>query len=225
MGAGRTNGTVGREGRPHAVRRIVALLGVVAALAATGPAQAQIAWDSPIAVHPYQTPGWTVWVADTDRSDFAVLGQWRGATGETDFGLRAGIGEDAFDDVAVFGGVDVTGPLLRQDDPSFGLDWVAGGGFGVSDDVLLSIPFGIVAGWNIPLENATLQPHVGPRVILDAWIGDDDPPGPGRDDDDLDLELAVDLGFDLAFDSGWTLRFAGTAGDREALAIGIGLPR
>jgi len=148
-------------------------------------------------------------------------------TGDTDFGLRAGIGEDARDDVSVFGGVDVAGPLLRQDDPAFGLDWIAGAGLGISEDVLLSIPFGVVVGWDIPLESATLQPHAGPRVILDAWFGDDDPPGPGpgRDDDDVDLEIAIDLGVDLVFDSGWTVRFAGTAGGREALAIGVGLPR
>lgn len=225
MGASRKDEMIGRGGRRPPMRRGTSVLvGLVAGLSlGSAPAQAQIAWDSPMAVHPYQAPGWTVWVADTDRSDFAVIGQWRGRTGEVDLGLRAGIGEDTRDDVSVFGGVDVAGPLLRQDDPTFGLDWVVGGGFGVSEDVLLSIPFGIVAGWDIPLESATLQPHVGPRVILDAWIGDDD--GPGRDDDDVDLELAVDLGVDLRFDSGWTLRFAGTAGGREALAIGIGLPR
>lgn len=233
MGTGRRGDTVGRTEDEDRARRggprlaVASLLGLVVGLGFAASAEAQIAWDAPLAVHPYQVSGWTVWVADADPADFAVIGQWRGASGETDFGLRAGIGEDRFDDVSVFGGVDVTGPLLRQSDPAFGLDWVAGAGLGVSEDVLLSIPFGIVVGWDIPLESATLQPHAGPRVILDAWFGDDDSPGsgPGRDDDDVDLELAVDLGVDLVFDSGWTLRFAGTAGGREALAIGVGLPR
>lgn len=227
MGAEPRNRRTGHGCGRSAVRWGMAGVLAIGLSLGASPAQAQIAWDAPMAVHPYQASGWTVWVADADRSDFAVIGQWRGEAGETDFGLRAGIGEDRFDDVSVFGGVDVKGPLLREDDPSFGLDWVVGGGLGISEDVLLSVPFGVVAGWNLPLESAVLQPHVGPRVILDAWFGDDESPGPGRhrDDDDLDLELAVDLGVDLVFDSGWTLRFAGTAGGREALAIGIGLPR
>jgi hypothetical protein len=51
--------------------------------------------------------------------------------------------------------------------------------------------------------------------VLDAWFGDD------RPNDDLSLDFALDIGADVAFSPSWAIRFAGTVGDRDAVAIGL----
>ena len=36
-----------------------------------------------------------------------------------------------------------------------------------------------------------------------------------------DLDITLDLGFDVSFSSLWALRFGATVGDREGLALGV----
>jgi hypothetical protein len=62
----------------------------------------------------------------------------------------------------------------------------------------------------------TFLPYVTPRVVLDAFLGDEN-----DGEDDLDLELAVDLGLDLRFTPQFLIRFGGTIGDRDGVAIGL----
>ena len=57
---------------------------------------------------------------------------------------------------------------------------------------------------------------VGGGGILDAPLV-----GAGQGIDDLDLELAVDLGLDLRLTSQFLIRFGGTVGDRDGVAIGL----
>jgi hypothetical protein len=66
-------------------------------------------------------------------------------------------------------------------------------------------------------DGVTFLPYVTPRVVLDAFLGDE---GEGNDDD-LDLELAVDLGLDLRLTPQFLIRFGGTIGDRDGVAIGL----
>jgi hypothetical protein len=123
-----------------------------------------------------------------------------------------------------FFGLDGSGPLVRRtSDFPFDIDWIAGAGVGLGDQVLISIPFGVTIGAAVSAESVVFGPYVSPRLVLDAWTGDDRPRNdrPGRGRNRLDLELAVDLGLDVAFDPGWTLRFGATLGDRDALAIGF----
>jgi hypothetical protein len=58
---------------------------------------------------------------------------------------------------------------------------------------------------------------VSPRVVLDLLFGGDGP----EDDTDADLELAVDIGLDLRLSQDFLIRFGGTLGDREGVAIGV----
>jgi hypothetical protein len=174
----------------------------------------QVPWDSPLLVGPSTPGGWGVYLSDpTEGAGIGVFTTWR--PGER-FGFRIGIAEDHSEDLAVFGGVDATGALLRvSEDFPLDLNWVAGGGFGVGDFSVVSFPLGASIGRELLADNVRFVPYLTPRVILDAYLGDDPPR------DALDLEFAVDVGFDLAFESGWTIRFGGSLGDREALAIGI----
>lgn len=193
------------------------LLGLLVGVPA--PASGQIAWETPLMVSPYAPAGWSLLLTDPEPGQgiAAVVG-WRTAAMPVGFGLRAGIGEGQDGDAAVFGGVDVSGILVRYtDETPFDLIWVAGGGFGAGDHVLLSFPLGLTAGWDLTTESADFRPYVGPRVVLDGRIGE-------GHRDDLDLEAAVDVGLDMALDQGLVLRFAASLGGRDALAVGVAFP-
>ncbi|HSR40806.1 MAG TPA: hypothetical protein VLL48_01510, partial [Longimicrobiales bacterium] len=102
-----------------------------------------------------------------------------------------------------------------------------GAGIGFEDDALLSFPAGLSLGWLFAGDQVAFQPYLAPKVVLDAYLGDDDGPRNGdgpRDDDDLDLSGALELGMDLHFQPSFTLRAAASLGDRDALSIGIQLP-
>lgn len=205
-----------RAGMPILARGISAVvaLGIGAGLA--HPAKAQVAWDAPFLVPPRVGSGWGLALLDPAGGDLGVLGFWRGRGGS--LGIRGGLAEERNDDLAAFAGVDLSGSLARRSsNMPVDVDWIAGVGLGVGDEILFSIPFGVTIGAAISTESVAFGPYVSPRLILDAWTGDD------RPRDGLDLELAVDLGMDVAFNPGWTLRFGATLGDREALAVGFAI--
>jgi hypothetical protein len=147
-----------------------------------------------------------------------VFAHWRSPSASNRLGFRIGLAEEGGpdDDLAVFGGLDVSGSLLTHStDFPIDLAWVSGVGLGVGDDVLLSIPFGVAFGRVLPAEGVRFHPYVTPRIIVDAFFGNGD---------DLDLDFAVDLGVDLAFSGNWAFRFGASLGDREGIAVGVALP-
>jgi hypothetical protein len=142
------------------------------------------------------------------------MGTWRpGGTA----GYRIGIAEAPGDELAGFGGADLSGLLVGASD-DFPLDvaWVTGVGLGFGDAVLLSFPGGVSLGRVLSAPDVRVNPYMSPRVVLDALLG-------GDAEDELDLSFAVDIGVDIAFSPSWQIRFAGTFGDREALAIGFAI--
>lgn len=229
------------------------VLTAVVAVGLAAPARAQVAWDAPLMVSPGTTAGWGIYLVDSWPGDgFGVLGTWR-RQGRP--GFRIGVAEGRDDDLAGFGGVDVSGGLF---DPSedFPMDavWLVGAGLGLGDAVLLSFPLGLSFGRVVDVQDVRLHPYFAPRVVVDAWLGDDTPEdetehsqvleGPAlhplrehspEDLDDsgtrcvvcrgvqrrLDLQLALDVGLDISLSPSWSVRFSGTLGDREAIAIGL----
>lgn len=182
-------------------------------LVAFVPAQAQVSWDSPGLVSPSTPAGWGVYLVDPHPgSGIGILTTFRGSPG-TGLGYRIGLAEDRSGDLAVFGGVDVSGMLLRHS-RDFPLDiaWLTGIGLGVGDRARISVPLGVSLGRALESDGVWFNPYMAPRVVLDARFGSGS---------NLDLDLAVDLGVDISFDPGWAVRFAGTLGDRSALAIGL----
>ena len=176
--------------------------------------QAQIVWDSPFLVPPRPQPGLGIYLGDVaGPGGVGALVTWQPTP--TSWGFRFGIAEaPGPDDLGVFGGADVSGAITRSSvNMPLDIDWVLGVGLGVASDVVVSVPVGLTFGHTFQGEGATFTPYATPRVIMDAWFGDRD--------ETLDLELAVDLGLDLRLSPGWTIRFGGTLGDREAIAIGI----
>ena len=108
-----------------------------------------------------------------------------------------------------------------DDDFPLQLNWVAGAGFGVGDDFVLSFPLGISVGRGFQADSVLLSPYITPRLVLDAFFGRGDGQGGGAGDDDIELGLAVDFGIDINFDPEWAVRFAVSGGERDAIAIGL----
>ncbi len=191
---------------------VVGLLAISAA-----PAQGQVAWESPMLLGPASPAGWGVFLVDpSPRSGIGVLTTFRSADAPAGLGYRLGLAEGARDRLAVYGGIDVSGFLVRHS-PDFPLDviWLAGAGFGAGDHFRLGFPLGAAIGRMFDADGVVFHPYAAPRVVLDAFIGRD------RPDDNLDLALVVDLGIDVAFQPNWAVRFGASVGDRSALAIGM----
>jgi hypothetical protein len=195
-------------------RALVQAAAGAAILMGGGEAAAQVAWDSPLLSPPTPRSGWGIYLIDpAGGGDVGVMGTWRGSGL---LGFRIGIAEArGDDDLAVFGGLDMSGNLVSaSSDFPLDISWVAGAGLGGGNDILFSVPFGVTLGRDLVGDGIRFTPYFTPRVVLDAWFGDDPP------DDDLDLDFALDLGADIAFEPSWAVRFAGTIGDRDAVAIG-----
>jgi len=179
------------------------------------PLSGQVSWEGPLMVSPSTPLGWGVYLTDpTPGNGIGIMSTWRSGG---PFGFRIGLAEDRVEKVAVFGGIDVSGRLIAAtDNLPVDVQWVTGAGFGIGEDVLLSVPLGLSVGREMEGEAVRVNPYVTPRVIVDALIGSEDPEA-----EDLTLVLAVDLGLDLSFDQGWIVRFAGSLGERKAISIGF----
>lgn len=178
------------------------------------PTLAQVGWESPMLASPRGQVGIGVFLIEPAGGDLGAMATWRRSP--TGFGLRGGLAEDAFDQLAVFAGLDWRGGLVRQS-AEFPLDvsWLVGAGGSFGEYGLISVPAGVTLGRTFSGEGLTFTPYLTPRLVLDLFLGD----FPG---DDTELDVVADLGLDLHFQPGWLMRFGVTLGDRdEALAIGV----
>jgi hypothetical protein len=189
-------------------------VGVVAALLVPSASEAQPAWDSPMLMPPAVGDGFGIFLVDVEGGSLGAMVTWRAPS--WNFGVRGGLAERG-DEVGIFAGFDVNGILTRSTaDFPLDMDWVFGAGLGIEDGVRISAPLGLSVGHVFTGDGVTFLPYVTPRVVLDAFLGDEN-----DGEDDLDLELAVDLGLDLRFTPQFLIRFGGTIGDRDGVAIGL----
>lgn len=198
--------------------RLAGLLLLAGALFAS-EAQAQVPWESPLMVGPGSPGGLSILLADPGAG-IGVFAHWMSGAERNRLGFRLGLAEEGGpnDDLAVFGGVDVSGPVLSHSrDFPLDLAWVGGVGAGVGSNTLLSIPFGMAFGRVITSEDVWFHPYLTPRFIVDAYLGD-------GTRDDLDLGFALDLGADFAFSGSWAFRFGASVGDRDGIAVGLVIP-
>src|SRR5690606_6167266 len=163
-----------------------------------GTAAAQVAWDSPMLLPPRPPAGFGIYLMEAAGGDLGIMASWRGTS---PVGLRFGIAEDFTDDIGVFGGVDFSGGITRaSSDFPLDVDWLVGVGLSGGEFALLTVPFGVTLGRQLPAEGATFTPYGTPRLMVDACL---DCPG----NDDLDLDFAIDLGVDVALRQGFAIRF------------------
>lgn len=196
--------------------RILIALGSAVTLFALAPgrAHAQLAWDAPPLISHMAPAGVSLFLVDPAGGDLGGLLTFRHEAGPVGLGYRVAVAEEnVTNDVAVSGGVDVSGFLAQGLEGSeVDVLWWSGLGAGVGEELLVSIPLGILFSWSGGEGDAVLVPYGGAHAVLDFISG------PG---DDIDLSAAVDLGVDVILPSGWVVRFGGSFGDREAIAIGV----
>jgi hypothetical protein len=199
--------------------------GLVAAVVLLTPAGAhgQTAWDSPLLLPPRPAPGFGIFLTDMHNGGIGLLGTWRSPV--WNFGVRGGISEGAGgSDLAIFGGVDYTGPLhVATEDVPVDVDWVFGAGLGLNDGARISVPVGITAAHSIQTETARFTPFLTPRIVLDAFFASEN----SERGSDLGLSFAVDLGLDLRLAAtggpldDMTIRIGVSLGDRTAIGLGL----
>jgi hypothetical protein len=203
---------VGKENRT--MRSVLMGLVVGTFFLTAVPTQGQVAWESPLLLPPGSSPAWGIYLVDpSPGSGIGALATWRG---QSPLGFRIGLAEGFRDELAVYGGIDASGSLVRaSEDFPLDVDWVTGAGIGVGEATMVSFPFGLSLGRTLTGDGVVFLPYVTPRVMLDAWFGSDRPRSGAR------LNLGADIGMDLSFTPGWAIRFGATFGDRNALAIGL----
>ena len=201
---------------PERSYRIILALGATVVLLAASASRvdAQFAWDVPPLISHMAPAGVSLFLVDPAGADLGGLLTFRHEAGPVGLGYRFAIAEEnVTDDVAVSGGVDVSGFLAQgMDGSDVDVLWWSGLGAGVGEELLVSIPLGILFSWSGGGGDAVVVPYGGAHAALDFISG------PG---DDVDLSAAVDLGVDVILSSGWAVRFGGSFGDREAIAIGV----
>jgi hypothetical protein len=197
------------------VRRLLFVITLAAVAAA--PLSGQIAWDSPPLIGPASPLGFAAFLTSLSPGDgIGGLATWRHETGSLELGYRVAVVEGADSDFALGGGVDISGVLSAGiEEADIQVLWWSGLGAGVGEDVLVSIPVGLVAGWTGSGDDVVFSPYVGGHVALDFT---------NIDGDEISFDALLDLGLDLFLVSGWVIRFGASLGGREALALGLRLP-
>jgi hypothetical protein len=198
------------------VKRILtaSILSAVLATSVSG----QTAWDSPALMSPSQPSGFSLFLLEPAGGDLGAMFTLRHGAGPVGLGYRASLAEESGPDgdLAVSGGIDVSGMLGRQIEGSeLDIMWWAGGGMSVGSDWIISAPAGIMLGWSGSGDGVIFNPYFGAHLVMDLT---------GNDGDALNLDGVLDLGLDLVLSSGWMIRVGAGLGDREALAAGFRIP-
>lgn len=198
------------------MRRPLVMLLTAAALL-PGPVRAQLSWDAPSLMDPYAPQGLSVFIMNPDPGDHVGgLVHWRHDSASLGLGYRVGVGKDASGDLAAMAGVDVSGILARDVNGSdVRVLWWTGLGGGLGNDLMASVPLGLVAGWHGVGNANVFAPYAGGHVTLDLSTGRGQV---------VHLDGSLDLGLDLTLVSGFVVRVGATVGGRNALAVGFRVP-
>lgn len=189
------------------------LAGLVVALAAAtaAPVHAQVFTPSYLA--PTRGSDFGVYLEDgfPGADDIALEALLRRSFGTYDLGFRAGVADQG-DDLAILLGGDYRNPLELSTAPvqlavTGAVQAIVGDFDAVGADVGLSI------GATFAAPQFSITPYVHPRIGLINSLDVDE---------DLDLDLLADVGFDLAFSRNLIVRLGVGLSD-EVTDFGIGL--
>ena len=189
-------------------------VGLMAAAIAPASAAAQTAWDAPPMISHVLPAGVSLFLLSPSGGDLGGLVTFRHEAGPVGMGYRLSVtDENASDDLAIAAGVDISGFLARGvEGTPIDVMWWSGAGLGWGEDTVVSLPLGAVVGWSGRGGDVILSPYGGGHITLD--LSD-------VTDDNVGLEGSFDFGLDVVLSSGWLVRFGGSIGDRDALAIGV----
>ncbi len=198
------------------MRPSICLVTVGLVASAIGPASimAQTAWDAPPLISHVAPAGVSLFLVSPAGGDLGGLVTFRHEAGPVGLGYRLSLtDENASDDLAVAAGVDISGFLARGvEDSPLDVMWWSGAGLGWGENTIISLPLGALVGWSGQGGDVILSPYGGGHLVMD--ISD-------IEGDNVSLGGAFDFGLDVVLSSGWLVRFGGSVGDRDALAIGV----
>ena len=198
------------------MRPSICLVSVGLVASAIGPASivAQTAWDAPPLISHVAPAGVSLFLVSPAGGDLGGLVTFRHEAGPVGLGYRLSLtDENASDDLAVAAGVDISGFLARGvEDSPVDVMWWSGAGLGWGENTIISLPLGALVGWSGQGGDVILSPYGGGHLVMD--ISD-------IEGDNVSLGGAFDFGLDVVLSSGWLVRFGGSVGDRDALAIGV----
>lgn len=198
-----------------------ALLAVALLVLGASTSTAQLPWETPQLLAPHAPRGLGVLAASyaaAPGDGWGVVLTWRGADAPNGLGLRLTAGRGRAGDNAIGAGIEASGWISRATQ-AFPLDMIwttgVGGSYGRSGQIAL--PMGIAAGRGFGGQgNVWFNPYGSARAIIEGRVGG------GAPADELDVQLATELGANVSFDRNrrFILRTALALGDRSAFALG-----
>jgi len=191
--------------------RIAAALALPAALLA-GTAQAQV--YSPPFMSPVPGSDFGVYVSDV--GELGIEGIWRRVSRGGDIGLRAGYADRG--DGALMLGIEMRNPVVLAGAP-IGLAFTAGAQGIIGENPLVGGQVGFSAGQPLPAGTFTVTPYIHPRLAVLASPGGDD--NGLEEDDDIELDVLADIGADVSFASGVSLRIDFNLADGASWGLGL----
>lgn len=188
--------------------------GLMASVIGATSISAQTAWDAPPLISHVAPAGVSLFLVSPAGGDLGGLVTFRHEAGPVGLGYRLSLtDETASDDLAVAAGVDISGFLARGvEDSPVDVMWWSGAGMGWGENTIISLPLGALVGWSGQGGDVILSPYGGGHLVMD--VSD-------IEGDNVSLRGAFDFGLDVVLSSGWLVRFGGSVGDRDALAIGV----
>jgi hypothetical protein len=185
------------------------------------PAHGQVPWETPQLLAPHAPRGLGLMAASyaaAPGDGWGAVLTWRRADAPTGLGFRIAAGRGRGERDAVGAGVEASGWITRAT-PAFPLDmiWLSGLGGSYGSSVQIALPMGVSAGRSFGgAGNVWFNPYAASRAVIEGRIGGRAPA------DELDLQLATELGANFSFDRDrkFILRMAAAIGDRSALALG-----
>lgn len=176
-------------------------------------AEAQV--FTPTYMSPVPRSDFGVYLHDWGPDALGVEGIWRRPSrGGADLGLRAGYVDTG--EGALTLGLEMRNPVVLAGAP-IGLAFTAAAQGVVGDGTgILGGQVGFTAGQALPAGNFTLTPYIHPRLaVANDIIGD------RNDDSDIQVDVLADVGVDLEFVSGFTLRFGANLGRGADWGLGV----
>jgi hypothetical protein len=179
---------------------------------------AQLSWDEPSLVGPYAPQGLSVFLLDPDPGEnLGALVHWRHDSASLGLAYRAGLARDATGALAGLAGVDVSGILAHSvEDADIRILWWTGIGGGLGNNLTISVPVGLMAGWRGVGDDNVFAPYAGAHVSLDMSTRDSGAV--------VSLRPSLDVGLDLTLVSGFLVRVGASLGEHSSLAAGLRLP-
>lgn len=189
-------------------KRVLALtwLALAVGVVYTPPAVAQV--FTPTFQPPRGGGNVGVYLSDFEGGDFAIEGIFRQGGRPYDLGFRIGLAD--IGDVAFLVGADLRSPLALGTAP-VDFAWTLGGQGLLGDVSGFGFQGGLSIGSTFPLEGFAFTPYIHPRLAIINPVGGND---------ETDLDVLADLGFDLAFPN-LVLRFGVNLGRGSDWGIGV----